>query len=184
MYSYDLKPVDNKCSKIFRPWDSAKEPQDSTISTTTSDEEKQNNEPPEKIAPTTPTEAKTGFRPVQKPVHKNSRIPAPPPPIPAVEAFSVYPELIQANLAQSLGLTPGDPFLMESMAQGIALEEYARVLNQEHQTKMLATRKQRPKKYKCPHCDVGFSNNGQLKGHIRIHTEGASDTTLKHCFSS
>lgn len=31
-------------------------------------------------------------------------------------------------------------------------------------------RKQRPKKFQCPHCQVAFSNNGQLRGHIRIHT--------------
>lgn len=30
--------------------------------------------------------------------------------------------------------------------------------------------KQRPKKFRCPHCKVSFSNNGQLKGHVRIHT--------------
>lgn len=30
--------------------------------------------------------------------------------------------------------------------------------------------KTRPKKYRCPYCQVGFSNNGQLKGHVRIHT--------------
>lgn len=63
-----------------------------------------------------------------------------------------------------------DPAIMETLTQGYALEEYARVLQQEHQIKILNSRKQRPKKYKCPHCDVGFSNNGQLKGHIRIHT--------------
>ncbi|KAK2719513.1 early growth response protein 1-like [Artemia franciscana] len=33
-----------------------------------------------------------------------------------------------------------------------------------------AQRKPRPKKFRCPHCGVGFSNNGQLKGHIRSHT--------------
>ncbi|KAG8237627.1 hypothetical protein J437_LFUL017703 [Ladona fulva] len=33
-----------------------------------------------------------------------------------------------------------------------------------------AAKKQRPKKYRCPHCQVAFSNNGQLRGHIRIHT--------------
>lgn len=32
------------------------------------------------------------------------------------------------------------------------------------------TSKARPKKYRCPFCQVGFSNNGQLKGHVRIHT--------------
>ncbi|XP_066145520.1 zinc finger protein 436-like [Euwallacea fornicatus] len=78
--------------------------------------------------------------------------------------------MLQANLAQHLGLPPNDPLLLESLAQGYAFEEYARVLNQEQQAKLLAAKKQRPKKYKCPHCDVGFSNNGQLKGHIRIHT--------------
>lgn len=33
-----------------------------------------------------------------------------------------------------------------------------------------AKSKSRPKKYRCPYCQVGFSNNGQLKGHVRIHT--------------
>ncbi|XP_067145086.1 Krueppel-like factor 16 [Centruroides vittatus] len=31
-------------------------------------------------------------------------------------------------------------------------------------------KKQRPKRFQCPHCHVSFSNNGQLKGHVRIHT--------------
>lgn len=90
----------------------------------------------------------------------------------AIGAFDypLYPEILQANLAQSLGLNPADPLFMESFTQGYAIEEYARIISQEQQTKLLNGRKQRPKKYKCPHCDVGFSNNGQLKGHIRIHT--------------
>ena len=33
-----------------------------------------------------------------------------------------------------------------------------------------SSKKSRPKKFQCPHCQVSFSNNGQLKGHIRIHT--------------
>lgn len=49
-------------------------------------------------------------------------------------------------------------------------QEYARVIAEDAQTKILNLRRQRPKKFKCPHCDVAFSNNGQLKGHIRIHT--------------
>lgn len=40
---------------------------------------------------------------------------------------------------------------------------------QSHGPKLRA-KKQRPKKFQCPHCQVSFSNNGQLKGHIRIHT--------------
>ena len=31
-------------------------------------------------------------------------------------------------------------------------------------------KKTRPKKYKCDECGAGFSNNGQLRGHLRIHT--------------
>ena len=31
-------------------------------------------------------------------------------------------------------------------------------------------KKLRSKRFRCEHCNVAFSNNGQLKGHIRIHT--------------
>ena len=58
-----------------------------------------------------------------------------------------------------------DPFSMSLMEQ-----EYTRVLAEEARAKLLNAKKQRPKKFKCPTCDVAFSNNGQLKGHIRIHT--------------
>ncbi|VVD00419.1 zinc finger protein 430-like [Leptidea sinapis] len=76
-----------------------------------------------------------------------------------------YPDITQTLVSQS------DPLLLESLAQGYAMElEYARILQQEEEAKLLNARKQRPKKYKCPHCNVGFSNNGQLKGHVRIHT--------------
>lgn len=84
--------------------------------------------------------------------------------------YPLYPELVHINLAHSLGLTPADPLFLEYVSQGCSVDEYARVINQEHQAKILNSRKQRPKKYRCPHCEVGFSNNGQLKGHIRIHT--------------
>lgn len=49
-------------------------------------------------------------------------------------------------------------------------QQYARVMAEEAQAKAASARKQRPKKFKCPHCEVAFSNNGQLRGHIRIHT--------------
>lgn len=32
------------------------------------------------------------------------------------------------------------------------------------------TKKPRPKRFRCHHCPQAFSNNGQLKGHIRVHT--------------
>lgn len=31
-------------------------------------------------------------------------------------------------------------------------------------------KKLRPKKFKCDYCPMTFSNNGQLQGHLRIHT--------------
>lgn len=181
MYSYDLKPIENKCSRIFRPWDTFKgtqdNAQDSTVSTTTTEDEKpkdSSKEKPVKSKPEEkkPSEAKPGFRPVKK---ERKMVPSSTelqqfPIVNPLECSGLYPDVLQANLAQTLGMTPSDPLLMESIAHGFALEEYARVLNQEHQAKILASKKQRPKKYKCPHCDVGFSNNGQLKGHIRIHT--------------
>lgn len=68
--------------------------------------------------------------------------------------------------ADFLPMTPFDAYSMSIMEQ-----EYARVMAEEARTKMMSTKKQRPKKFKCPHCDVArFSNNGQLKSHIRTHT--------------
>lgn len=93
--------------------------------------------------------------------------------LPHPNMYNTYmPEYLPtADIAHALGVPPTDPLLLESLAQGYAMElEYARILQQENEAKLLNARKQRPKKYKCPHCQVGFSNNGQLKGHIRIHT--------------
>ncbi|KZS20114.1 putative Zinc finger protein 740 [Daphnia magna] len=39
-----------------------------------------------------------------------------------------------------------------------------------HQHHNPSGKKQRPKRFRCPHCQVAFSNNGQLKGHVRSHT--------------
>ncbi|XP_013142638.1 PREDICTED: zinc finger protein 629 [Papilio polytes] len=88
-----------------------------------------------------------------------------------IQVYNQMPEYIATDIAQALGVPPTDPLLLESLAQGYAMElEYARIIQQENEAKLLNARKQRPKKYRCPHCQVGFSNNGQLKGHIRIHT--------------
>lgn len=168
---YRLKTEENKLTKLFRPWDSASAmqdmSQDSTVSTTTTEDvEKIDN-----LGKSTKVEIKEGFRPVLAEPKVQPLISPQQPLDVSLDPYSaLYPDALQLNLAQSLGLAPGDPLLMESMAQGYALEEYARVLSQEHEAKLLAAKKQRPKKHKCPHCDVGFSNNGQLKGHIRIHT--------------
>lgn len=185
---------DMKCNKIFRPWDSRQVaggsfqdcPQDATVSTTTDGDEAKSDArtaPEEDVKSCDKCEPKKSFRRVTPSTKK----PETKPPAENLthcsserrnlheycapfDAYSLYPDLLQANLANSLGLASADPLLLESMTQGFAFEEYARILSQDHQSKILSARKQRPKKYKCPHCDVGFSNNGQLKGHIRIHT--------------
>ena len=54
-----------------------------------------------------------------------------------------------------------------SLGVSYGADDYTRLL---HEESLRARKKQRPKKYRCPHCQVAFSNNGQLKGHIRIHT--------------
>lgn len=48
------------------------------------------------------------------------------------------------------------------------VEAVNRIHQQEVEKKLM--KKNRPKKFNCDHCDVAFSNRGQLKGHIRIHT--------------
>ncbi|KAL1498141.1 hypothetical protein ABEB36_008989 [Hypothenemus hampei] len=174
-HPHQIRKEENKCGRIFRPWDnqSAKDnSQDATISTTTNEEAIDANEtkkdddrkslaPSEDFTPITTTSATLHHH--SSLVHRNGTLDYP-------QDTTYSPDVLQINLAQQLGLPPNDPLLMESLAQGYALEEYARVLKQEQQAKLMASKKQRPKKYKCPHCDVGFSNNGQLKGHIRIHT--------------
>lgn len=180
--------TENKCTRIFRPWDcissNADNSQDSTISSTispltTTDVERIEEELCDKETSEKQIEsAKEGFRPLNR-ISGN---------LGTTQCLSVLQlkrscngylsdlcsdvstDVLQTRQVQSLGVTPSESLLFESMAQSFSIEEYARVLNQEHQSKLMAAKKQRPKKYKCPHCDVGFSNNGQLKGHIRIHT--------------
>lgn len=153
--------TDAKCGKIFRPWDGDCG-QDATITTTTTDADDTAQKPGLVQTKSCDKEDKSGSS------HKKSfrRV------APKAERLSApdYPGLQDICSPACLELSTADHLFLESMTSGYALEEYARILTQEHQAKLLNARKQRPKKYKCPHCDVGFSNNGQLKGHIRIHT--------------
>ncbi|KAH9629918.1 hypothetical protein HF086_008209 [Spodoptera exigua] len=157
--------------------------QDATVSTTTRDGDEDvkavpitdTNSPVEKLTlccdrllPEPPLQKKEK---VEKPTEVDMK--PQPYPLPQMSAYSpsfMQEYLPKADIAHALGVPPTDPLLLESLAQGYAMElEYARILHQENEAKINA-KKQRPKKYKCPHCHVGFSNNGQLKGHIRIHT--------------
>ncbi|KAG5673739.1 hypothetical protein PVAND_003759 [Polypedilum vanderplanki] len=66
---------------------------------------------------------------------------------------------------------PADFLPIDAYSLSFMEQEYMRVMAEEARAKMMSTKKQRPKKFKCPHCDVAkFSNNGQLKSHIRTHT--------------
>ncbi|XP_013185076.1 Krueppel-like factor 16 [Amyelois transitella] len=162
--------------------------QDATVSTTTvdADDDKKADpvtslslccdrllQEPEEEKKNTKHEIKQENKTVTKPLPSDNCMPPPnafPPP--NMYGSSFVPEYLPtADIAHALGVPPSDPLLLESLAQGYAMElEYARIIQQENEAKLLNARKQRPKKYKCPHCQVGFSNNGQLKGHIRIHT--------------
>ncbi|EEB11609.1 hypothetical protein Phum_PHUM127400 [Pediculus humanus corporis] len=71
--------------------------------------------------------------------------------------YQYHPEFIESNL------------IFHDFPPNL-FEEYAKFLTEQQKQTAEKTRKQRPKKFRCPHCQVGFSNNGQLKGHIRIHT--------------
>ncbi|KAL0274679.1 UNVERIFIED_CONTAM: hypothetical protein PYX00_002749 [Menopon gallinae] len=99
-------------------------------------------------------------------------LPALPPP-PVDSAFgSFYP--VPAKTTDWCSDLKNSPELFETaVAHGLPpslVEEYARLLTEQQRHASERNRKQRPKKFRCPHCQVGFSNNGQLKGHIRIHT--------------
>lgn len=100
---------------------------------------------------------------------------------------SVFANCVELNSVAALGgayppsiLYPNGPpaevdylpfiNMVDPITRGLMEQEYVRVMTEEAQNKLINMRKQRPKKFKCPHCDVAFSNNGQLKGHIRIHT--------------
>lgn len=110
----------------------------------------------------------------------------------AAAAMAMDPSVFAANMSMDLNspalagaypsvMYPGGssaaemdylPFMnmVDPITRGLMEQEYVRVMTEEAQNKLINMRKQRPKKFKCPHCDVAFSNNGQLKGHIRIHT--------------
>lgn len=95
---------------------------------------------------------------------------------PNVAAGAYPPSLVYPSPTNNLTATADSEYLpfmnmvVDPITRGLMEQEYVRVMTEEAQNKLINMRKQRPKKYKCPHCDVAFSNNGQLKGHIRIHT--------------
>jgi huckebein len=91
---------------------------------------------------------------------------------------TVFPVPLAYDATSAFALPPLGPWSyapeVTCCAEAAMLEEYGRLLHEaELQQQLLKSRKQRPKKFRCPHCQVAFSNNGQLKGHVRIHTGGS-----------
>lgn len=57
-------------------------------------------------------------------------------------------------------------FLNNFKSQEKVREDY----NNNSDTMLAVVKKYRPKNFQCPACKMAFSNNGQLKNHVRIHT--------------
>ncbi|XP_055524980.1 early growth response factor homolog 1 [Wyeomyia smithii] len=170
-------------SRLFRPWD-ASEGKDSSSPSKASDCGS------DRVIKREPYDVAVGSRlEMESPVSSEPKSPllspvkfplADTPDLDTIGAFLSHPAELASYyyycsqqrlgmefLPAGINLTglPIDPITYEQMEQ-----EYFRVLSEDAKAKLLSSRKQRPKKFKCPHCDVAFSNNGQLKGHIRIHT--------------
>lgn len=95
----------------------------------------------------------------------------------------VWPmELVRTALETSMEPSTGYPFCgghaRAAYADGLiplipltqSMEHAAGLIQREEQAEKLRKRRSKPKRFKCEHCDVAFSNNGQLVGHTRIHT--------------
>lgn len=147
-------------SRLFRPWDSKSTKLDLCENSNSSQEYEQQKSPVnvQKI-----NKNHVEFH-TTSPIKSFSRLPISPSiaSLPDLNSSFIYPPVADSTAMSYLGL---DPYTLTMMEQ-----EYARVLAEEAVSKQMSAKKQRPKKFKCPHCDVAFSNNGQLKGHIRIHT--------------
>ncbi|XP_050449657.1 early growth response protein 1-A-like [Cataglyphis hispanica] len=97
---------------------------------------------------------------------------------PSSAANSMIPELYYAFTDFHSGIHPGIHPGIQSMVQPGTLPSdfYNRSMEEAvqmvHRQDVVAKqmKKMRPKKFRCQYCDVAFSNNGQLKGHVRIHT--------------
>lgn len=157
-------------SRLFRPWDSVNNANkmdisDNSNSSEQSQDYEQRSSPvtikkvqPRPILEDSPLKVK----PFSRLTHPTSPSITDLSPNPMPSPSFIYPSVTDHAAMSYLGLDPYTLTLME--------QEYARVLAEEAVSKQMSAKKQRPKKFKCPHCDVAFSNNGQLKGHIRIHT--------------
>lgn len=129
--------------KLFRPWDTAAAPPESSSPSSSLSFTEEKATIRESVPPTV-----TVVEPPQQ-----CSFPLPP-------AYQdACPRTNYWSSCEDLGLAAvADPAYWTSLAA-----RYYETAS-ENKTKV------RPKKYRCPYCHVAFSNNGQLKGHVRIHT--------------
>lgn len=73
----------------------------------------------------------------------------------------------EVHRAIQSGIYPGS--ILPSGFYNRTMEEAAELVHRQDAA-VKQMKKMRPKKFRCQHCDMAFSNNGQLKGHVRIHT--------------
>ena len=91
------------------------------------------------------------------------------PSAPTMDQFlaSIYPESIHPHQLAALGMGPAD---IGELYQLAGLKPIHHPFPAGASASAHPSKKQRPKRFRCPHCQVAFSNNGQLKGHVRSHT--------------
>ena len=60
--------------------------------------------------------------------------------------------------------------LVTTLAIDSCKDRSSAIIEDKHKNWFSKLKRQRPKRFTCPHCQIAFSNNGQLIGHIRTHT--------------
>lgn len=95
----------------------------------------------------------------------------------SLEPLNGDPSTVPVEVSPTTVSTTGQPFYcgfpaVHHLPQGLYAPMMEQAVEMLHRQDAVAKqmKKLRPKKFRCEHCDVAFSNNGQLKGHIRIHT--------------
>ena len=147
---------------LFRPWDTEKEVtrggNDKKIKSVQNDQEKEDNE---RFSIQIHQLCKTKRRIEIRSEGPSSFLALSPHP----REYSHTPPHLPHLPPSPLSIAMRDMQHMMCPPQMTSLMQYRCV-----QELQLAAKKIRQKKYKCDQCSSSFSNNGQLRGHLRIHT--------------
>lgn len=176
--------------KIFRPWDSAASPpvkherlaSSPAASTSSSSDESELS----RISIGSPDHFAAAVHhahlmPLPFAPHALAAAWYPPAPAPSIERFLASlesaPDALHPARLAALGMAPSDIGELYQLAGLRAVHPFA--ASSAGSSAQSSAKKQRPKRFRCPHCNVAFSNNGQLKGHVRSHTGNSSATHSK-----